>query len=512
MIPTIGDIYCTYVEPLQQYAACQVTGLKETDDKKSQTLASIVELDWSGDQPLSESELAGLKPLLRNFYFWNDALDHRFVEADVPANYKWIANIPPLVTEPCRSYDQNWDIGNSLYQQRKWNQIDLTRRQQFKQAQHDTADIQIGHTVVKKNTSTLRNFKPASAADIAALAQLHCLIHLEMSHFIQDIIPFMEQNPFLRELHIEQLDVPMLDLSGTHLTKLILHTPNLTTLKLNKDIEFVSLADENHAPLHMEAEQQGRGLTLSLNARVPELTGISQLQGLQIHHIQELDLQPVIMAYPELQELRLWGKPGTVSNLKSIQYLQKLQFFTTFDLFGFSGEDFPDPEQLPKLRSLWLNSLPADAAKAIKVRYKKWAAYAHDLDITKPRKPEWLAENLTNPFRDWDGRDSIPPADAKKATSLYKRYLKDIREWSRNSQSQNRLAEHLITMVETYTTTFNQMDARSAFIDTIEREEIHAALSQLLTELEQQLALHATAEPKLNREGLYEIFEREREF
>ncbi|WKL02544.1 hypothetical protein Q0F98_00720 [Paenibacillus amylolyticus] len=40
MIPNVGDVYCVYVEKLQQYTACQVIGLKETEGKTSDTLAS----------------------------------------------------------------------------------------------------------------------------------------------------------------------------------------------------------------------------------------------------------------------------------------------------------------------------------------------------------------------------------------------------------------------------------------------------------------------------------------
>lgn len=50
MVPTIGDIYFVYVENLQQYAPCQVTGLKETGSKGPRQLAAILQLDWTGNQ------------------------------------------------------------------------------------------------------------------------------------------------------------------------------------------------------------------------------------------------------------------------------------------------------------------------------------------------------------------------------------------------------------------------------------------------------------------------------
>ncbi len=514
MLPTVGDIYCAYSNQLQQYTACQVTALQKTDGKSSAMLASIVQLDWSGDQPLQSDQLAQLKPLIRNFYFWKDDWDHRFVEAEIPAHYMLVGNIPPLVTVPSHTYDPDWDIGNSLYEQRKWEAIDEKRRQLFKKACSDNGEIMLGGVLVKKNTSTLRNFSPASDADITALEQLHCLTHIEMNHFTDAIVPFLQQNPFVNELHITTHDLTMLDLSHTNLNRLIVEQGCLETLVLNKSMEFLSLTGEYEKPLDVHADQQGATLTLSLHtsSTFPSLNGLEQLQALHIRGIEQLHLEAVTATYTALNELRLQGKPGTISGLPSIARLPALQFFSTFDLFGFTGDDFPDPAQLPELRVLWLTSLPADAAKSIKARYKKLASTTIDLDITQPRKPEWLAANLNNPFRDWDGRDHIKSSDAKKATSLYKQCLKNIRDWTQSEHDSTSLTAQLTTMIEMYTEAFNQMDARAPFIDTIEREEIDMALTSLLEQLQQQLATQPAPTLEIDIQALEQVFERTREF
>lgn len=214
--------------------------------------------------------------------------------------------------------------------------------------------------------------------------------------------------------------------------------------------------------------------------------------------------------YPELTELRLWGKPGSLIQLESIQHLKALQEFSTYDLFGFIGEQFPNPEQFPKLSKLWLTSLPAEAAKSIKTRYKKAAAAGLELEISKPRKPEWLAENLTNPFRDWDGRDHIKSAHAKKAAQLYKQCLKKIRQLAQSQISNEVIQKQLFSMFENYTQTFNKMDAKTGFIETVEREEIYVVLASLLDQLEQELGNESTI--KVNHEALYEVFDLLRDF
>ncbi|MDN8587633.1 hypothetical protein Q0V21_02520 [Paenibacillus sp. 11B] len=116
---------------------------------------------------------------------------------------------------------------------------------------------------------------------------------------------------------------------------------------------------------------------MNVAAGLPLINGIPRLDGLHIREITELDLAPLVKRYPELTELRLWGKPGNLIHLESIQHLKALQDFSTYDLFGFSREQFPDPEEIPKLSKLWLTSLPAEEA-----------ASGLELEISKPCKPE----------------------------------------------------------------------------------------------------------------------------
>lgn len=58
----------------------------------------------------------------------------------------------------------------------------------------------------------------------------------------------------------------------------------------------------------------------------------------------------------------------------SIEQLPKLRMFSTNNLFGIVGEQFPGPGKMPNLSWLWLTSLPADTAQSIKAAYKKETA------------------------------------------------------------------------------------------------------------------------------------------
>ncbi|WKL02545.1 hypothetical protein Q0F98_00725 [Paenibacillus amylolyticus] len=103
-------------------------------------------MDWTGDQLPNEMQLHQMKPLICNFYFWNERLVHSFVSANVPSQYVLAGNIPPLYTEETNTYGGGWPIGESLYLQREWEGIDAIRRAQFKQAADDDKEVMVGRS------------------------------------------------------------------------------------------------------------------------------------------------------------------------------------------------------------------------------------------------------------------------------------------------------------------------------------------------------------------------------
>lgn len=202
---------------------------------------------------------------------------------------------------------------------------------------------------------------------------------------------------------------------------------------------------------------------------------------------------PVV--HPSLKELRLWGAPGNLRHFSAVAQFRELTGLSTFDLFGFDAADTPTPEQMPNLHWFWMTSLPEDASKAAKQLWK--GKPGMDLRITKPRKPEWLAQNLDNPFRGWDGAEHIPASAAKKAADQYRKtrsqMMKLAAEPDGDAQTQ------ALEAVAAYTQTFNKM----RFIETEERDEIYMALRGILD---------ALPGDTLQKDALIEQFEQLRDF
>lgn len=501
MKPTPGDIYCVFYPPLQQYVACQITALKEGN------LIAVLDLDWSGNDLPDKGALAELKPLSCDFFSWRGRHDHTFLPDSIPFHYTLVGNIPPLVKEEVNSYGGGWNVGSSLYQQRCWDRIDPQKRARFKAASRER-QVTLPAGVLPEDTKKIGDQFLQGITDYAELDQLPCLISLETTQGNARLAEYVNQHAFIYELQWASSSVTSLDLSGSQLQRLIIDPTGLTSLSLNDNLKLLSFTAPPAAELRINSHHHGRDLTVQHRQTMPVLQGLDALGGLHLTDVADVDIAAIADHHPALNTLRLWGKPGMVSNMACLSRLAGLQMFTTVDLFGFSPDEFPAPLQLPHLSQLWMHSLPADAAGAVKKAWKKAAQSGLDLSIKQARKPEWLAENLTNPFRGWDGREHIGAANAKKAATLYKKMLISLRDIDASSEaaSVNAIAD---AMVRSYTGAFNTMDRRSNIIETIEREEIGEVLHDLLSRIEQQTA--GTSEP-FDKDTMMDLFDELRDF
>ncbi|SFX77604.1 hypothetical protein SAMN03097694_3183 [Janthinobacterium lividum] len=506
MLPNVGDVYSVFSSELQQYVACQVTRIK--DASSSRPVAAVLELDWTGDALPDAAAVQAMRPLLCDYFFWNNRHDHCYATANVPPGHTLVGNIAPLVDVEVNSYRSGWNVGDSVLRQRNWERIDPLRRQQFKAAS-DEREVTVGGQVLRQDATKIDDSVLQALGDISELEQLPCLMSIETSNGTQALMEFIQGNPFINELHWQSSTVHALDFSGSGLSRLILQPDGVTSVVLNKGLSLLALRGAPSPALRIDDGADGRHLTLQCTQTLPPFHGLGQLGGLSLVSMKEVDLAQVAQRFPHLTALRIWGKPGLASQMDSLAQLTALRMFTAYDLFGYTAEEFPSATQLPQLSALWLTSLPADVAKAIKTGYKRAAALGLDLSVTKARKPEWLADNLLNPFRDWDGREHISPAYAKKAALAYKNMLAVTRGIDVAMEATAATAA-LETMVAAYVDVFNKIERRASIIETVEREEIYTVLAELLVQLRQQLGGQGAA--LVDEAALLDLFDRLREF
>lgn len=497
MIAKAGDIYCVYNKSLKKYTACQVTKI---DDSGKKPQATIISLDWVSDELPKEEELALMKPLYIDYMYWGGTFNIKRVDVNVPLNYVYVANVKPLNNEDTGTYG-GWNSGVEIYNQFKWLKIPKEQRDAFKAADASSEHVEFEGNRRRLGTHS-ENDMWHDFDDALSLRVFPCLSSLTVTKWHKNLFEYLNSNPFIRELVIENHGKSSLDFSETTIDRLSVDMTGLEELILNDDLSMLFLLGEVKDGCKITSPSFGSDLILYCDGSVPKIQGLEGLEKLYIRTITELDIADILRAYPKLRELRLWGKPGNLINFAKISEFSELEVLTTMDLFGFTADEVPKPEKLQKLYMLWMDSLPEDAAKEVKKLYKKRKGEGLDLWITKPRKAEWLAQNLENPFRSWDGEEHITPANAKKAADIYRKtraaMVKLIEAPSKDIEKD---AEAL---VRDYTEGFNKMDKKKPFIDTVERDEVFTALDGILSLIPDELGI--------DQDKLIDLFDQLKEF
>lgn len=497
MIAKAGDIYCVYNKSLKKYTACQVTKIDESGKKPQ---AIIISLDWSSDELPKEEELALMKPLYIDYMYWDGTFNLKKVDVNVPSNYVYVGNIMSLNNEDTGTYG-GWSIDIEVYNQFKWLKIPKEQRDVFKAADASSEHVEFEGNRRRLSTHS-ENDKWHDFDDALSLRVFPCLSSLTVTKWHKNLFEYLNSNPFIRELVIENHGKSSLDFSETSIDRLSVDMTGMDELILNDDLSMLFLLGEVKDGCKIKSPSSGVDFILHCDGFVPKLQGLEGLEKLYIGKIKELDIADILREYPKLRELRLWGNPGKLTNFAKISELSDLEVLTTMDLFGFTADEVPKPEKLQKLYMLWMDSLPEDAAKEVKKLYKKRKDEGLDLWITKPRKAEWLAQNLENPFRSWDGEEHITPANAKKAADIYRKTRAAMVKLIDGAGKD--IEKDAEVLVRDYTESFNKMDKKKPFIDTVERDEVFTALDGILSLIPDEL--------DVDKDKLIDLFDQLKEF
>ncbi|MFC0540482.1 hypothetical protein [Kutzneria chonburiensis] len=203
-----------------------------------------------------------------------------------------------------------------------------------------------------------------------------------------------------------------------------------------------------------------------------DLVADPALTDVRITDIAEFDCGRLVGMFPRLTDLALVGRLGSLINAERLNELTTLRRLEISDLYGMTAADCPLPARLPSLELISLDGIPAEYAAAVRSAWKPEAPQGVYLDIHAARKPEWVAENLDNPLRDWDGRPHISAARYKKAVAAYKTARRAVLAASS--------AEEFDRIGRAYAEAFNQLNSRTPFLDTADAEDLLDALSPLV--------------------------------
>jgi hypothetical protein len=487
MTPAPGDIYVVHNSRLDAYTAVQVT---HVGGENRAGLLAVLTLDWLGKSLPDDAALDAMRPGSFDFMFWNAHRQHLWLQGPVPQRFQHVGRREPLVTADTQSFGGGWPDGDTHFLQRRWDAIDADVRARFKTAareeRHDkTVVLEAGGLALTRSTGRVNGKVLSALASLADLDALPLLTTVEADAPVPGLLPWLRTRPTINELILSGQDTPVIDLRGTNLGRVAIDMTGVREIHLNDGLDTLTLNGTASADLVVHGEDNGRWLTVNLQAVAPVWSGLPEVSSLNLHGVKSLDANDIVQAFPRLQDLRIWGAPGILQGLERLAALKSLSTLMLNDVFPPADAALPGPSAWPALAMLWLTSVPADLAAAAKKAYKAETARGLNLSVRQPRKPEWLAANLDNPFREWDGSEFVTSAQAKKAAMLYRKARTDALKLAADMATQaGPLADALRPVVLAYTEGFNAMDRRSSFIETVEREQIYMALMGIVDAVE----------------------------
>ncbi|AWH50141.1 gliding motility protein [Stenotrophomonas sp. SAU14A_NAIMI4_5] len=472
-MPAPGDIYVVHNERLQAFVAYQLTH----QDARDGSLA-VLTLDWTGTALPDPTTVAAMQPARFNDLQQDDALHHRWAGKRPPRDFVHVGWRAPLIEAAPKIYG-SWPDGAEVEHQRRWDALDPTAVEAFKHASAAQEDrsvlLERGEYPVRRCATRLDAAAMNLAPSLRLFDALPLLTKLDISEPVPGLLPWLRTRPLIHSLEISQLQDTTLDLRGTSLIQANIDASGLRHLHLNDGLSELTLHGTLAPDLLITAEDDGRWLTLISTDATLAWAGLPALGELQLRDVRELDGGRIAERFPQLRALSITGAPAVLHGLPRLGELGQLHTLSASDVFPAGEAVFPEPGQWPRLCRLWLHSLPAALGTTIRKAYKSEATKGLDLDVGQLRTPDWLAANLDNPFRDWDGSAQVSTAQAKKAATLYRKACSEALKIAAEIRDAATLTVALAQVGRAYTEGFNALDRRSGFIETEEREQIYTA-------------------------------------
>lgn len=445
-------------------------------------------LDYFDARKPEINDLPTMQAATNNRWFYKDgSIIYDYAEAKYfPKDAELEGNILPKIEAKCKCYS-SWPTGQTLVAEKEWLQIPEEARKRFKEGQLDTSEILVAGITCRRSFQRVGDELLSAMSDYQKeLYELPVACNFVATQYYPQLIPFLATRHTASKLEWRNHEQKTLDLSATHLREIIISEEKMQDLILPYTCEKIGFSGLIHPNLKIQLIDNNQDLIINIDVAaqgnvIPNL-GVKCLSGLILQNVEDVDLDVIANYYPNLKWLFIAGKPGNVKNIQSLGRLSKLEGLSMDDIFGFTSQEFPICQSFPKLESLWLESIPEEAGKAIKKLYK---GKVHELDVLKLRKPEWLAENLDNPLRHWDGSEFVTPSQAKKSFAIYRdcrrAVMSSVQEYL-ETQDNTKLNASLIEIAKSYILAFNKIDARTNFIETDEREDILCAFDKILSD------------------------------
>ncbi|HLF44525.1 MAG TPA: hypothetical protein VJA46_13515 [Acidimicrobiia bacterium] len=279
---------------------------------------------------------------------------------------------------------------------------------------------------------------------------------------------YLRRRRFVREAVWLDHGRPRIDLGTTAVKRFRVHvSTDALDLSLPDTADGLYLDTQpDPGPVSISHSRRCDGLRLSLRgSSIPVITGADAVRRVSISGLDHLDLD-VLRQFPNLEELAVWGKGGTLSDLDTLAGLSALRIIRFYQFFTFDPDAFPLPETWPQFDTVEFHGLTKENADRLRQRLRK----VYRLRISGARSQAWVDRYADNPFRDWIDRDR---RIAERACRAFSTAEQDIAEMG-STPSPDAVDTTLIRFIQV----FNRI-AGTGFIETVEREQIAEVFQRL---------------------------------
>ena len=187
----------------------------------------------------------------------------------------------------------------------------------------------------------------------------------------------------------------------------------------------------------------------------------------------------LVYAFPNLTQLTVRGVMGRLEDAGALNKLRSLISLDLDEVFGMTAEDCLDPTRMTRLDHIELRNVPEGYADAMRRAWKPRTKRGVYLSISGARKPEWVAQNLSNPLRGWDGREGISSRAYAKARAAWTQSTAPILAALTEDVADDARRQRLEQLGAAFAEAFDAVNLRSGFIETQERDELLAGLANL---------------------------------
>lgn len=446
--PKIGDLFAVKLKKRDAYFTAQIVSV-------NMGLVALVS-DGFASVPPGLKEAAKLKPFYFDHHFWKRGEFYLGVDEILDAEPVFIGNAASICEPPeCVSLQSI----EHIYMQLAWNELPKEICAKFKSTHKQKLEI---------SQTQSREFY----ADLAR--QNPFCYDMKSAVWDENLKDFLEATPMMTQLELNCAG-KSLDISRTHLQQLVLHAGGTEEITLNGSLWQLVINGDIARLKSVRCPFDGELLSVQLNLNGGGfcIRGLEKLRDLQIFSQRGecIDLACIAASFPNLREIFINAQGGTLKNIDALAKFKHLKDVWLSEVYGF--ERFPTRAQLPHLKRLCFWSVPKGACEAARAQFKG----IESLVIKQPRSKQWLAANLNNPLRSWDGREGVGAATASKAMRAYTDAHKKLSALEAKP-ARDELKTEKTEILKEFIAVFNAIDAKHS-IDTMEREEIWEAFCKL---------------------------------